>query len=189
MPRNNRGSQQTSRQNRQRRIDFNEQHYWAGILADAKAGDFSNDTHHVQTIYENKLVLCNLRLEIEHRYDLVYGNVQTKPKSYLNWSSIEDKVSQNCHVWKLHVRLIRKAFFDDSIVRVFGPPNKTKKKPTNTTEGLDPDFTEHPQRKLNREQLQAIIDHVDKMHLDGKTPTNRKIQNFIRDEMNIEVSI
>jgi hypothetical protein len=150
---------------------------WHGIYDDFNDGSLANSKGRSRTFEENRIVLLSLKMLLLERLELVE---EGKRKIYeITWTSIEDRVSQQLGVTREHVTALRKQFLDDGDVLIFGSDALRG--------GSSPNYN-HKTKKLNRDQLQMVIDQVDELHAKGKTVTNQLIRNFVRQRFEIELS-
>jgi transposase len=140
--------------------------------------DIKNPKGRSRTSEENKLLLLALYRELRQRVESM-NNGDLHPSS-ITWTSIEETVASDFCVWKGHLAELRGTFLDDGDVLVFGQENARG--------GAADNYDSTKQEKLSGEVLLEMAKYIDQQHAEGRSVTNRKLRNWLRDEHGIDVS-
>ena len=117
----------------------------------------------VRSIHEKYLILMALKLALKVH---LRGTIQLKDVKKLNWTMLEGDVAESFHVRESIVHDIRQQFFDEGEVE--------------EVENLPRGAAAYDSRKLDNDQLQSIIDEVNRQHKEGEAVTIINIQNFLK---------
>jgi transposase len=140
--------------------------------------EIKNPNGRSRTLEENKLLLLALLRELDQRVE--YMNNGTIHPSLITWTSIEETVANDFCVRKGHLTELRRNFLDDGDVLVFGQENERG--------GAAENYDFSKQEKISNEVLLEFTKYIDEQHAEGRSVTNRKLRNWLRDEHGIDVS-
>ena len=131
-----------------------------------------------RTLEENKLLLLALLRELRQRVESM-DNGTLHPSS-LTWTSIEETVAHDFCVKQANLTELRSTFLDDGDVVVFGQENERG--------GAAENYDHTKQEKISSEVLLELTKYIDQQHAEGRSVTNRKLRNWLRDEHGTDVS-
>jgi hypothetical protein len=100
--------------------------------------------------------------------------------SSLTWTSIEETVARDFCVKQANLTELRSTFLDDGDVVVFGQENERG--------GAAENYDHTKQEKISSEVLLELTKYIDQQHAEGRSVTNRKLRNWLRDEHGTDVS-
>lgn len=166
--------------NNKKRKDHEKQLNWNEILMSFDSFTLENNKGRVRSAEENMLVLLTLKFYLRIQLD----NVKNKIISItsLSWTSLETTVAEALHVKREHVTTLRKMLFEQSTVLEFGHQYGEL-----STRGMGSPNAKS-RGKLSYDQIVALVDEVDYCHSQGMTVTNSMIRNFLRLELNADLS-
>lgn len=153
--------------------------YWKRQVIDFGDYEGPSSKGRVRSIEENYLILMSLKM-------LLKGYLKGKGLNMIktiNWTMLENEVAKELRVKSSNVWKIRQQFLLDGTIITCGK-KATKEEKSNRGAAAE----SYNNRKLNREQLQSMIDEVNKRHREGKGVTNRLMRCFLKKEYDIIIS-
>jgi hypothetical protein len=101
--------------------------------------------------------------------------------SSITWTSIEEEMARDFCVRREHLTEIRRIFLDEGDVVVFGTENARG--------GAAAENYDHSsEQKVSIEHLKEMVKFIDQQHSEGRSVSDRKVRNWLRQDQGIEAS-
>ena len=140
--------------------------------------EIKNPNGRSRTLEENELLILALRAYLRRKVESMdEGDLHPSSNT---WTLIEEAVARDFCVRREHLTEIRRIFLDEGDVVVFGTENARG--------GAAENYDHSSQQKVSSEHLKEMVKYIDQQHSEGRSVTNRKVLNWLRQEQGVNVS-
>jgi transposase len=140
--------------------------------------EIKNPNGRSRTLEENKLLIFALRAYLHKKVESM--NEGHSPASSITWTLVETEVARDFCVRREHLTELRRVFVDEGDVVIFGKENARG--------GAAEKYDHSTQQKVSSEHLIEMIKFIDQQHSEGRSVTNRKVQNWFQQVLGITMS-